>query len=90
MRKAAELHALSAAVEMPDAHERGQVYDGSHFGDEEGGALFASPYGSTVDRHGPRGMVGRHEVHARAGAQLLRQRIGEIQNPSERSAARPA
>lgn len=41
---------LSAVVEVPDPLERGQVYSGSHFGDEDGGIQFASPYGGIGDR----------------------------------------
>lgn len=48
--KPAEIHALSAVVEVPDPLERGQVYNGSHFGDEDGGVLFPSPYGGRGDR----------------------------------------
>lgn len=48
--KAAALHALSAVVEVSDPLERGQVYNGSHFGNEEGGVVFASPYGGVGDR----------------------------------------
>lgn len=48
--KPAQSHALSAVVEVPDPQERGQVYGGSHFGDEEGDVRFASPYGQPGDR----------------------------------------
>lgn len=48
--KPAEAAALSFVVEVPDPQERGQVYTGSHFGDEEGGVQFASPYGRRGDR----------------------------------------
>ena len=48
--KPAQSHALSAVVEVPDPQERGQVYDGSRFGDEEGDVRFASPYGQPGDR----------------------------------------
>ena len=41
---------LSAVVEVPDPMERGQVYNGSHFGDEDGEVQFASPYGGRGDR----------------------------------------
>lgn len=41
---------LSAVVEVPDPLERGQVYNGSYFGDEEGGVRFATPYGGVGDR----------------------------------------
>lgn len=41
---------LSAVVEVPDPAERGQVYNGSHFGDEDGEVLFACPYGGRGDR----------------------------------------
>ena len=41
---------LSAVVEVPDPMERGQVYNGSHFGDEEGEVQFACPYGGRGDR----------------------------------------
>lgn len=58
--KSAETHTLSSVVEVPDPKERGQVYNGSHFGDEEGDVVFASPYGGVGDRlwvreaHAPR------------------------------------
>lgn len=42
--------ALSAVVEVPDPAERGQVYNGSHFGDEDGEVQFACPYGGRGDR----------------------------------------
>lgn len=48
--KPAENLALSAVVEVPDPLERGQVYNGSHFGDEEGEVQFPSPYGGRCDR----------------------------------------
>lgn len=48
--KPAEAAGLSFVVEVPDPLERGQVYNGSHFGDEEGGVQFASPYGGVGDR----------------------------------------
>jgi len=48
--KPAEAHGLSFVVEVPDPQERGQVYNCSHFGDEEGSVLFASPYGGVGDR----------------------------------------
>ncbi len=48
--KPAEAAALSFVVEVPDPLERGQVYNGSHFGDEEGGVQFACPYGGIGDR----------------------------------------
>ncbi|WP_305743025.1 hypothetical protein [Acidovorax sp. A1169] len=41
---------LSAVVEVPDPAERGQVYNGSHFGDEDGEVQFACPYGGRGDR----------------------------------------
>jgi len=41
---------LSAVVEVPDPMERGQVYNGSHFGDEDGAVQFACPYGGIGDR----------------------------------------
>lgn len=41
---------LSAVVEVPDPLERGQVYNGSHFGDEDGEVQFACPYGQPGDR----------------------------------------
>ena len=41
---------LSAVVEVPDPMERGQVYNGSHFGDEEGAVQFPCPYGGIRDR----------------------------------------
>lgn len=43
--KPAQFYSLSAVVEVPDPMERGQVYNGSHFGDEEGEVQFAFPYG---------------------------------------------
>ncbi|MBN4972867.1 hypothetical protein JY404_00225 [Stenotrophomonas maltophilia] len=48
--KPAEAHALSYVVELPDPKERGQIYNGSTFGDEEGGVRFASPFGQRGDR----------------------------------------
>ena len=48
--KPAEKAALSSVVEVPDPLERGQVYNGSHFGNEEGGVQFASPYGGVGER----------------------------------------
>jgi hypothetical protein len=48
--KQANAHGLSFVVEVPDPKERGQVYNGSHFGDEDGAVQFASPYGATGDR----------------------------------------
>ena len=36
---------LCSVVEVPDPMERGQVYNGSHFGDEEGDVQFACPWG---------------------------------------------
>lgn len=48
--KPAEAAGLSFVVEVPDPQERGQVYNGSHFGDEEGGVQFACPYGGVGDR----------------------------------------
>ena len=48
--KPAQFYSLSAVVEVPDPMERGQVYNGSHFGDEEGEVQFASPYGGRGDR----------------------------------------
>lgn len=41
---------LSAVVEVPDPMERGQVYNQSHFGDEEGEVQFACPYGGRGDQ----------------------------------------
>ena len=41
---------LSFVVEVPDPMERGQVYNCSHFGDEDGAVQFASPYGGIGDR----------------------------------------
>lgn len=41
---------LSAVVEVPDPLEHGQVYNGSHFGDEDGEVQFACPYGGRGDR----------------------------------------
>lgn len=48
--KPAEAAGLSFVVEVPDPQERGQVYNGSHFGNEEGGVQFACPYGGVGDR----------------------------------------
>ena len=48
--KPAQFYSLSTVVEVPDPIERGQVYNGSHFGDEEGEVQFASPYGQPGDR----------------------------------------
>jgi hypothetical protein len=48
--KPAQFYALSWVVEVPDPKERGQVYNCSHFGDEEGDVQFASPYGQPGDR----------------------------------------
>lgn len=48
--KPAMAHSLSHVVEVPDPQERGQVYNGTTFGDEEGGIQFASPYGGMRDR----------------------------------------
>ena len=48
--KPAQFYSLSAVVELPDPQERGQVYNGTHFGDEEGDVQFASPYGGRGDR----------------------------------------
>jgi hypothetical protein len=48
--KPAEAAGLSFVVEVPDPQERGQVYNGPHFGDEEGGVQFACPYGGVDDR----------------------------------------
>lgn len=48
--KPAEAAGLSFVVEVPDPLERGQVYNGSHFGNEEGGVQFACPYGGVGDR----------------------------------------
>lgn len=48
--KPAEAAGLSCIVEVPDPQEHGQIYNGSHFGDEEGGVQFASPYGGIGDR----------------------------------------
>lgn len=41
---------LSAVIEVPDPLEYGQVYNGSHFGDEDGEVQFACPYGGRGDR----------------------------------------
>jgi len=48
--KPAMAHNLSHVVEVPDPQERGQIYNGTTFGDEEGGIQFASPYGGMRDR----------------------------------------
>lgn len=48
--KPAQVHGLSFVVEVPDPKERGQVYNCSHFGDEEGDVRFASPFGGVGDR----------------------------------------
>lgn len=48
--KPAQLYGLSHVIEVPDPQERGQVYNGSHFGDEEGDVQFACPYGGRGDR----------------------------------------
>lgn len=48
--KPAQFYSLSTVVEVPDPMERGQVYNGSHFGDEEGEVQFACPYGGRGDR----------------------------------------
>ncbi len=48
--KPAQFYCLSTVVEVPDPLERGQVYNGSHFGDEEGEVQFACPYGGRGDR----------------------------------------
>ena len=48
--KPAQFYSLSTVVEVPDPMERGQVYNGSHFGDEDGEVQFASPYGGRGDR----------------------------------------
>lgn len=48
--KPAQFYSLSHVVEVPDPLERGQVYNGSHFGDEEGDVQFSSPYGGRGDR----------------------------------------
>lgn len=48
--KPAQFYSLSAVVEVPDPLERGQVYNGSHFGDEDGEVQFACPYGGRGDR----------------------------------------
>lgn len=50
MCKPAQAHCLSSVVEVPDPKERGQVYNGSHFGDEDGEVQFASPYGGRGGR----------------------------------------
>lgn len=48
--KPAQFYSMSRVVEVPDPQERGQVYNGSHFGDEDGEVQFASPYGGRGDR----------------------------------------
>lgn len=48
--KPAEVHGLSFAIEIPDPKEHGQVYNGSTFGDEEGGVRFSNPFGQRGDR----------------------------------------
>lgn len=48
--KPAMAHNLSHVVEVPDPQERGQVYNGTTFGDEEGAIQFTSPYGGVRDR----------------------------------------
>lgn len=48
--KPAQFYSLSTVVEVPDPMERGQVYNGSHFGDEDGEVQFACPYGGRGDR----------------------------------------
>ena len=48
--KPAQFYAMSSVVEVPDPDERGQVYNCSHFGDEEGDVQFQSPYGGRGDR----------------------------------------
>ena len=48
--KPAIAHNLSHVVEVPDPQERGQVYNGTTFGDEEGSIQFTSPYGGVRDR----------------------------------------
>lgn len=48
--KPAMAHSLSHVVEVPDPQERGQVYNGTTFGDEEGSIQFTSPYGGVRDR----------------------------------------
>ncbi|KAA9157344.1 hypothetical protein F3K36_30285 [Delftia sp. BR1] len=48
--KPAMAHNLSHVVEVPDPQERGQVYNGTTFGDEEGSIQFTSPYGGVRDR----------------------------------------
>ncbi|KFJ12951.1 hypothetical protein DR66_4273 [Delftia acidovorans] len=48
--KPAMAHNLSHVVEVPDPQERGQVYNGTTFGDEEGAIQFTSPYGGMRDR----------------------------------------
>lgn len=48
--KPAMAHNLSHVVEVPDPQERGQIYNGTTFGDEEGSIHFTSPYGGVRDR----------------------------------------
>lgn len=48
--KPAEERALTAVVEVPDPIERGQVYNGSTFGDEDGEIQFRCPLGQPRDR----------------------------------------
>ncbi|MGQ8875919.1 hypothetical protein ACUTR7_00295 [Delftia sp. NA_296.1] len=48
--KPAMAHNLSHVVEVPDPQERGQIYNGTTFGDEEGSIQFTSPYGGVRDR----------------------------------------
>lgn len=50
--KPAEDAKLPFVVEVPDPQERGHVYNGSHFGNEEGGVQFACPYGGVGERFG--------------------------------------
>jgi len=48
--KPAQFYSLSSVVEVPDPLEKGQLYNGSHFGDEDGEVQFSSPYGGRSDR----------------------------------------
>lgn len=48
--KPAQFYSLSSVVEVPDPLEKGQLYNGSHFGDEDGEVQFSSPYGGRGDR----------------------------------------